>query len=49
MGPPEADPSEGKISYESAVGAALLDRRAGETISVTTPAGTLEYEIVSVE
>jgi transcription elongation factor GreA len=49
VGPPEADPSEGKISYESAVGAALLDHKAGETIAVTTPAGTIEYEILSVE
>jgi transcription elongation factor GreA len=49
VGPPEADPSAGKISYESAVGAALLDHKVGDIVAVTTPAGTFEYEVLSVE
>lgn len=49
VGPPEANPSEGKISYESCVGSALMGHRAGDKVSVTTPAGVFEYEIISVE
>ncbi|MBP6963090.1 MAG: transcription elongation factor GreA [Armatimonadetes bacterium] len=49
VGPPEADPSEGRISYESNMGAALLGRKAGERISVEAPCGVLEFEVVSIE
>lgn len=49
VGPPEADPSEGKISYESNVGAALVGRKVGEKVSVATPGGAMELEIVCVE
>lgn len=49
VGPPEADPSEGKISYESNMGTALLGRKAGERISVEAPCGVLEFEVVSIE
>ena len=49
VGPLEADPSDGKISYECSMGAALMERKAGDKVSVETPAGTFEYEIVSVE
>jgi len=48
VGPPEADPSEGRISYESNVGAALLGRKVGDRISIETPGGVFEYEIVCV-
>lgn len=48
VGPPEADPSNGKISYECSMGAALMDHKVGDKVSVETPAGTFEYEIVSV-
>lgn len=49
VGPPEANPSEGKISYESIVGSALMGHKVGEKIPVTTPAGVFEYEIISIE
>ncbi len=49
VGPPEADPTEGKISYESNVGSALLGRKVGDRVSVETPCGVLEYEIVCVQ
>lgn len=48
VGPAESSPSEGKISHESTMGGALVGRRAGDTISVETPAGVFRYEIVSV-
>ncbi len=45
----EAKPEEGRISDDSPLGKAFLGHTAGETVSVTTPAGTAKYEIVSVE
>jgi transcription elongation factor GreA len=49
VGPPEANPSEGKISYESCVGSALMGGKAGDVVSVESPGGVFQYEIVSVE
>ena len=48
VGAAEANPRQGLISYESPVGRALLERRAGETVSVDTPAGVRKLTIVSV-
>jgi transcription elongation factor GreA len=48
VGPPEADPSEGKISYESNVGAALMGCKVGDRVSVETPGGVMELEIACV-
>lgn len=49
VGPAEANPSEGKISYESCVGSALLGRKAGDQVPVHSPGGIFTYEIISVE
>lgn len=49
VGPPEADPSEGKISYESSMGSALMGRKTGDVFCVETPGGTLECVILSVQ
>lgn len=48
VGPAEADPREGRISYESPIGQALMGHRAGDIVSVETPAGERVVEIVSV-
>lgn len=48
VGSNEANPTEGKISNESLVGRALLGKRVGDKITVTTPAGETVYEIVSI-
>jgi transcription elongation factor GreA len=48
VGPAEANPSDGKISHESSVGEALMGRKAGEKVTVESPGGEFEYEIVSV-
>lgn len=48
VGSNEADPLQGKISNESPLGRALLGRRVGDTISVTTPKGDVAYEIVTL-
>ncbi|MBI2861732.1 MAG: transcription elongation factor GreA [Chloroflexi bacterium] len=49
VGTHEASPREGKISVESPVGRALLDRSAGETVEVEAPGGTIHYRIEGIE
>jgi len=44
----ESDPDENKISDESPVGRAILGQRAGDTVEVQVPAGTLRYKILEV-
>jgi len=48
VGSNEADPRNGKISDESAVGKALLGHKVGQTISVETPTGIAKYKVVSI-
>lgn len=48
VGSNEADPANGCISDESAVGKALLDHGIGEKVLVEVPAGTMEYEILAI-
>ena len=49
VGANESDPSTGKLSHSSPVGKAVLKRRVGEKVTVSTPRGSTEYEIVNVE
>jgi transcription elongation factor GreA len=49
VGPPEADPSAGRISNMSPVGRALVGRKAGETVTVRTPRGDADFVIVAVD
>ena len=48
VGPVEADPLEGKISNESPIGLALMDKKVGDVANITTPKGDISYEIVSI-
>jgi transcription elongation factor GreA len=48
VGPAEADILKGLISLESPLGAALMKRKAGDTVTFETPAGRRSAEIVSV-
>ncbi len=48
VGPDESDPSQGKLSYQSPLGRALMKRTVGDTVTVHRPAGELELEIVGV-
>lgn len=49
VGPPEADPSKGRISNESPMGRALLNKRVGEQAVVMSPGGEIVFEIVKVK
>ena len=48
VGSSEADPFNGKISDESPVGMALLDKSVGETVKVETPGGETEFVILDI-
>lgn len=48
VGSTEADPFEGKISNESAVGDALMNHKIGETVEVDVPDGKVTYKIIDV-
>lgn len=47
-GASEANPREKIITYQSPLGQALLNHRAGEEVIVKTPAGELRFRIIKV-
>jgi transcription elongation factor GreA len=49
VGAAEANPRAGKISNESPLGKALINRKAGETVQVEAPAGSFTVRVVKVE
>ena len=48
VGSAEAAPLEGKISHESPVGMALMDRNVGDVVEANTPAGAVTLEITRI-
>jgi transcription elongation factor GreA len=49
VGQVEADAKDGRISYNSPLGRALIGREVGEEVEVSTPSGDRYYEIKKVE
>jgi transcription elongation factor GreA len=49
VGSAEANPAELKLSNESPVGKAIIGRKKGETVEVTTPRGSLKYKILEIK
>ena len=49
VGQVEADAKDGRISYNSPLGRALIGRQVGEEVEVSTPSGDRYYEIKKVE
>lgn len=49
VGSAEANPTNGRISNESPMGRSLMNKKVGDHISVETPGGTLEFEIVAIK
>jgi transcription elongation factor GreA len=49
VGPTEADPRKGKISHESPIGKALLDKKVGDFAEAETPGGKLKFKILKIE
>src|SRR5512144_3315444 len=48
VGQDEADMKFNRISIQSPVGRALIGKRVGDFIEVTTPVKTVEYEVVEI-
>jgi transcription elongation factor GreA len=48
VGSTESNPIEGKISNESPVGQALLGKKIGNKVDVTTPAGIFTLKIIEI-
>ena len=48
VGGAEANPREGKISNESPIGKAILNRKVGDSVKVETPGGTYNVKILKV-
>ena len=49
VGSSEAAPGEGKISNESPIGSALMGKKLGEIVTVKTPGGEINFEIVKID
>lgn len=49
VGPTEADPRNGRISYESPIGRALMDKKVGDIADAETPGGVIKFKIVKIE
>jgi transcription elongation factor GreA len=49
VGQVEADAKDGRISYNSPLGRALIGRHKGEEVEVSTPSGDRYYEIAKIE
>jgi transcription elongation factor GreA len=49
VGQVEADAKDGRISYNSPLGRALIGREVGDEVEVSTPSGDRYYEIKKVE
>jgi transcription elongation factor GreA len=50
VGSAEADPAELRLSNESPVGKAIMGRKKGETVDVTTPrGGSLKFKILGIK
>jgi len=45
----EADPLAGKISNESPLGVAFLNKKKGDQVEVETPRGLVKYKIIAIE
>ena len=49
VGANEADPAENRISNESPVGAGLLGAKRNQTVTITIPAGTIRFKVLSIK
>ena len=48
VGSNQADPLENKISDQSPIGRALMGKKAGDSVTVTAPAGELRFKVLEV-
>jgi transcription elongation factor GreA len=48
VGSTEADPSKSKISNESPVGSALMNKKKGSVVEVSVPDGMIKFKVLSI-
>ena len=48
LGPDEAEPANGSISFLSPVGQALLGKEEGDEVNIDIPKGKVTYEIIAI-
>ena len=49
VGGEEADTAQGKISFHSPIGEALMNKKLGDTVHITTPKGVIDYVVDAIE
>ncbi len=49
VGSQEADPFEGKISFQSPIGSALYLKHVGDIVTAETPNGSIKFKIIEVK
>ena len=49
VGAKEADPRNGRISNESPIGKAIMNRRVGDIVEADTPGGKMKFKILKIE
>jgi len=49
VGPAEADPKAGRVSYESALGKALIGHKVGDEVEIKTPNAAYSVRITRIE
>lgn len=49
VGNDEANPKDGKISYEGPIARALIGKEEGDVVIVKAPKGDIEYEIITID
>jgi transcription elongation factor GreA len=49
VGSAAADPMNDRLSNESPIGKALMGRKKGDKVTVATPRGQVEYQVVKIE
>jgi len=49
VGPAEADPKAGRVSFESALGKALIGHRVGDEVQIRTPTAAYRVRIKAIE
>ncbi len=49
VGPEEADLTSGHISHSSPLGTAMIGTKKGDTFTFTTPKGSVEYKVITIQ
>ena len=49
VGSTEADPNENKLSFESPIGAACINKSVGDEVSAETPAGEVQFTVLKID